>query len=701
MKPLTSLHKIVLFALALGGLWGCQEGPRGNALANETSPYLLQHAGNPVHWQPYSEGIWEMAREEDKLVLISIGYSSCHWCHVMEEETFEDDSVARLMNDRFISVKVDREERPDVDQVYMTAVQLMTGQGGWPLNVLVLPNGKPLYGGTYHTRKQWMEVLSEMDRLYRENPARAREYADKVAQGVSQANRLGAAADARPVQPAEVAGAMRGWKAQWDLQWGGNQGEQKFMMPAQLQFLMDYAYLARDTAADAHVQKTLTRMALGGVYDQVGGGFYRYSTDAQWRIPHFEKMLYDNAQLLELYARAYKRYKDPAYRETAEGIFTFLQREMKALEGGYFGAMDADSEGEEGKYYLWTLPELQSILGDGYPVFARYYDLRPEVAWEGRYVLSRTQPDMAFAEAESLRPDSLQALKASWQTALLQAREKRVAPGIDQKILTSWNALLVKGMVEAYEAFEVPEYLQAARDLYGELSTLQVARGTLRHTSIGGIAGEEGFLEDYAQLADAGFRLYQATGESEYLQQAESWMEEALERFEADPDTGMFRYTQGEELMAEIYRTDDGVIPSANSVLAGMFLKLGHFYFRETLLERSQGMVLALRERFRQAPMHYCGWGRLMLAYAYPYFEVATVGPEARALHQAFSREFTPNTMRVFSAAESNLPLYANRYDTDGTFIYVCRDHSCRLPVPTAKEALGQIDEDLFIQPEG
>lgn len=686
-------HCYLLFqAILILGLAGCSEGDpkEGNRLGQETSPYLLQHAENPVHWQPWGEDIWERAQKEDKLVLVSIGYSSCHWCHVMEEETFENDSVARFMNQHFISVKVDREERPDVDQVYMTAVQLMTGSGGWPLNVVVLPNGKPVYGGTYHTRERWLQVLSEVEQTYRRQPERLKDYAERVAQGVSEVSFIPEPAGTAGLAPEAMEAAVADWATRWDPVYGGNAGPQKFMLPPNLGFLLSYGHLSGNARALDHVRNTLDHMARGGIYDQIGGGFYRYSTDPRWHIPHFEKMLYDNAQLLSVYAHAYQLFRTPGYREVVERTFGFLQRDLKGKAGGYYAALDADSEGEEGAFYLWEAGELQQVLGDDFQGFAAYYGITPEMAWEGgRYVPYRSVPDMEFARDQDLSVPGLQQMKQGWHERLLEARSGRAFPAADDKIITSWNALLISGLADAYDALEDPLYLKEAVDLYEFIMDRCYEEGRLRHSYKPGDQRFQGFLEDYAFMAQAAFRLYQVSSDTTYLTQAERFLDD-IQRFQ-EPGSPLYRYREDSDLMAPIVKTDDGVMPSPNTVVAGLYFDLGHFFYRPEYLQKSREMVRALQERFLQVPENYAGWGWLLTRQLYPFYEVAIAGPEAARLRGELAREYLPDALVVASGSDSGLPLFEARFDPAMTRIFVCQDHSCRLPVTDVPAALEQL----------
>ena len=687
--------------LLLALFWGCKQASEspGNLLGQETSPYLLQHAENPVHWQPWSEDIWGRAEKENKLVLISIGYSSCHWCHVMEEETFENDSVARYMNEHFINVKVDREERPDVDEVYMTAVQLMTGSGGWPLNVVALPNGKPIYGGTYHTRDRWMQVLAEVEKTYREKPERLAEYADKVAQGVSGVNIIPPPEANAELHSDGIPATAADWQTRWDPEWGGNAGPQKFMMPPNLQFLLAYGYLSKDQQVLDHVKNTLDRMAFGGVFDQIGGGFYRYSTDPRWHVPHFEKMLYDNAQLMSVYAEAYKVFGNPEYQKVVEQIHEFLQRDLKGANGGYYAALDADSEGIEGKFYLWQPGQLQQLLGADYELFASYYGIRPEMALEdGSYIPFKGGSDADFAGEHKISLHDRQDAVERWGELLLENRSGRVFPGRDDKIITSWNALLISGLADAYDALGNPVYLQEAAELYDFIMEHAYRDGQLRHSYKPGDLRAEGFLEDYAFMARAAFRLYQVSMEERYLEQAAVFLEHIQTSF-SDPGSALYRYRPQTDLIAPIVKVDDGVMPSPNTVVAELFFDLGHFFYNPQYLGQNREMVLALQERFLKAPENYAGWGRLLLRFAYPYYEVAIAGTGAAGLRGRMAREYLPDALLVAAVAPSDLPLFEARFDADLTRIFVCQDHSCRLPVTEVEAAMNQLRPQISLLP--
>lgn len=693
-----SIMKVTLLSLLF--LFSCKENTGQhdsghkytNALINETSPYLLQHAHNPVNWQPWSQEALNTAKKENKLVLVSIGYSSCHWCHVMEEETFEDEAIAKIMNENFINIKVDREERPDVDHVYMTALQLIKGNGGWPLNMIVLPNGKPLYGGTYHTNKQWGEVLTKVSELYKNDPKKAGEYADMVAAGIAEANVIEPTDNKGMLTQRTLHESVDVWSENWDLDWGGDQGTQKFMLPGNLDFLIDYEEISNSEKARRHVKNTLDKIAQGGVYDHLAGGFFRYSTDQHWKVPHFEKMLYDNAQLLSLYAKAYLTFEEPAYKKLVYQTVAFLDREMKNPEGGYYAAIDADSEGEEGKFYVWTATELKAVLTEDFELFAKYYHIQPENLWEdGNYVLYRTMTDKEFIAENNIERTELETFKGRVNALLLKAREKRVRPGTDDKILTSWNALLISGFVDAYKAFGEKQFLEKAKSVFTFIKEKSFQNGHLRHSYKEGDKRTDGFLEDYAYMIDASLNLYQVTMDDEYLNFAEE-LSGITEKEYSDSASGMYHYSNSDALVAKIIKTDDGVLPSPNAVMAHNLFQLGHIQYNRDLWDKAESMLSSMVPLVSEHAQSYSKWNALLQNIALPYFEIAVVGKNAPALVQKINKMNLSNALVVGSVTASELPLFKGRYVEDETFIYVCQDATCKLPVETVEEALVQMD---------
>ncbi len=695
--PFSFFQKPFIYVLALLA-FSCKEQPTTpatdhkftNALAQETSPYLLQHAHNPVNWRPWSQEALDEAKRDSKLVLISIGYSSCHWCHVMEAETFENEEVANVMNEHFINIKVDREERPDIDQVYMTALQLMTGNGGWPLNVIALPNGKPLYAGTYHTKEQWTQVLTKISELYKNDPAQAAEYSNMVADGIAQANIVQPTNNFANLTKETLHEGMANWEPLWDLEKGGDRGTQKFMLPSNLDFLLDYAVLSGNEAAKVHVKNTLDQMVRGGIYDHVGGGFYRYSTDSEWKIPHFEKMLYDNAQAIDLFSKGYLLFKEPAYKTLVMETIAFLDREMKSPGGGYYAAIDADSEGEEGKFYLWKEAELKAVLGKDFRLFAVYFNIGPESVWEeGNYVLRTQKKDAAFAAEHKMSIAALEKAKSEWKQKLLKVRDERIRPRSDDKIITSWNALLIKGLVASYKTFGNETHLQKAEAVFEFLKSNSYQGKALVHTFKEGSKQKEGFLEDYAFLTDACIQLYSATGKQSYLDFAQQLTTVVQKNF--SDASGMFRYNKDTGLIATIIKTDDGVLPSPNAVMADNLYQLGHILYDKEMSKMAKEMLSSMTASVSTSAPSYGRWAKVLMHATFPFYEIAIVGPDANILAKELFQNHLPNTLQVASVTESNLPLFEGRYLADDTFIFVCQDQTCKLPVATTAAALEQL----------
>lgn len=662
-----------------------------NDLIHETSPYLLQHAHNPVNWRAWNENVLEEAKNANKLILLSIGYSSCHWCHVMEEETFEDTEVAKLMNESFISIKVDREERPDIDQVYQTAAQLQGQNGGWPLNAITLPNGKPLYLGTYHTKEQWMQVLSNVNKQFSEDPQKAAEYADRLAAGIEETNVFTPSSEFEKLTKEALDLGIDNWKENWDLALGGDKGQQKFPVPNNLDFLLDYAVLTNNQEVLSHVENTLNRMANGGIYDHLGGGFFRYSTDPIWKVPHFEKMLYDNAQLIGLYSKAYKVFKEPLYKDVVFETIAFLNREMKNTGGGYYAALDADSEGEEGKFYIWKKVELQAVLGDDFTLFSGYYSIEKSNIWENEsYILYKDGSDETFVKEHEISLEELALYKKKWNETLMKARNIRVRPNTDDKVLTSWNALLISGFVEAYTAFGSEEFLNQAIAVYDFIQDKSYDMGRLKHSYKAGSKRKEGFLEDYAFLTKAAVELYKVSLDVSYLDFANSLTEKTQERF-LDTNSSLFRFNETENLISNLIKTHDGDIPSPNSVMANNLFQLGHISYNVSYAKQSKTMLTTLLPYVTAYSSSYANWSHLLLKVSHPFYEIAVVGEEAQLKIVDLQNNHIPNTLIVGSPQESELPLFEDRFVAGETYIYVCQDRVCKLPVTTVEAALGQL----------
>ncbi len=663
-----------------------------NQLIEETSPYLLQHAHNPVDWKPWTDTAFDEAKKEDRLVVLSIGYSTCHWCHVMEEESFEDEEVAKLMNEKFISIKVDREERPDLDMVYQTALQLVNGTGGWPLNAIILPDGSPVYLGTYHTKEQWKSVLTKFNEEFEKNPAKMKEYAALLSNGVQEVYEQPANQIANTVTPAKIKTGVDNWSKSWDKEWGGNTGSQKFIIPTNLNMLLDYSMLQQDEEAKIQVLRTLEKVSQGGIYDHVGGGFFRYSTDNKWKVPHFEKMLYDNAQMVSLLSKAFKIFGKEEYQRMVEETFEFLRTEMRNESGGYFSAMDADTNGAEGVYYVWGRDELQSLLGDDFELFSRFYGIKESEVWEnGNFVLNNTLSIANFSKSkkESISEMELIEKIGSWKSILLNYRNKRETPSKDNKIITSWNALMIEGLLDAYTSFGDEKYLTEAKSIFEFLKSNNYRNNELVHSYTIKSRQKEVFLEDYAFLAKSALALFEVTLNFEYLDTAKRLMDSVIAKFAGA--SGLFYYNTSNDLIPKIINTSDGVVPSANAIMAQTLFKLGHLEYNTKYLKDAGIMGSLLIGDFENQAQSYGAWGSLLLNQAYPYYEIAIVGENAKSLITEMDSHYLTNTLLAGTTGTSTIALFKDRFSTDGTFIYVCQNNTCKLPVRTINEAFEQM----------
>jgi uncharacterized protein YyaL (SSP411 family) len=667
-----------------------------NQLINETSPYLLQHAHNPVDWYPWGEEALNRAITEDKPILVSIGYSACHWCHVMERESFEKEEVARVMNEKFVCIKVDREERPDVDAIYMDAVQAMGVQGGWPLNVFLMPDARPFYGVTYLPQKNWVNLLSSIHDAYEEHRPDLEQSAEGFARelNLTDADRYGLTQSDPIYSPETLDVLYRKVAVKADDEKGGMRRAPKFPMPSIWRFLLRYYDVTGNDAALHQVRLTLDRMALGGIYDQLGGGFARYSTDGDWFAPHFEKMLYDNGQLLTLYAEGYSLTKSPLYRHVVYQTIAFAQRELLSPEGGFYSALDADSEGVEGKFYTFTTPELQVILGDDYDWFADLYNLSDEGNWEhGRNILHRTESDESFAERMDWSLADLNVRLDASHTRLMQVRDERIRPGLDDKILCSWNGLMLTGLATAYRVFGEPEFLTLALRLaYFLLKNMRDSRnGRLWHTYKNGRARQAGFLDDYAAVIDGLIALYQATFTESWLSEADRLTQYVMTNFaDSDPsadDLLFFTDKNGEELIARRKELFDNVIPASNSMMAENLYALSLLLERPAYAERADRMLGRVQPLVQQNADYLTNWASLFALRVRPTAEIAIVGPEVEQLRSELDAEFFPNKVLCGTTDKSELPLLQQRGAIDGkTAIYVCYNRACQLPVTSVAE---------------
>ena len=670
-----------------------------NKLINETSPYLLQHAHNPVNWRAWNDETLEEAKTSKKLMLISIGYAACHWCHVMEHESFEDALVAQVMNKNFVNIKVDREERPDVDQVYMNAVQLMTGSGGWPLNVIALPDGRPVWGGTYFKKDQWISVLEQLSEIYQENPQKLIKYANKLEVGIKSLDIVTLNTNAIDFKQAFITDAVKKWSQNFDKSKGGTNRAPKFMMPNNLHFLLRDAYQNNDKELQDYVNLTLTNIAYGGVFDQVGGGFSRYSVDAKWHVPHFEKMLYDNAQLVSLYSDAYLITKKPLYKDVVFETLEFVKRELTNSNGAFYSSLDADSTTktgklEEGAFYVWQKDELKTLLGNDFELFSDYYNINNYGLWEHQnYVLIRKDSDKDIIKKHHISLEELNKKKASWKALLLKKRAQRNRPRLDDKVLTSWNALMIKGYADAYRVFGKQEFLDAAlKNAEFILHTQTKSDGGLYHSFKNGKSTINGYLEDYSSVIEAFISLYENTLDETWLTASRTYTNYTFDHFFND-SSKMFYFTSDEDTDLVTRNTEyrDNVMASSNSIMAKNLLKLSHYFDNEAYAETAKTMLHNVMPEIAEYPSTFSNWLDLMLNYTHNYYEVAIVGSDLKDKLKDLNAQYLPNKLIVGSKTDNDLPLLKNRYVEGKTLIYVCVNKACKLPVSDVDKAVSFI----------
>ena len=679
-----------------------------NRLAQETSPYLLQHRHNPVDWYPWGPEALERARAEDKPVLLSVGYSACHWCHVMERESFENEAIAALMNELFVNIKVDREERPDVDQIYMQAVQAMTGHGGWPMTVFLTPDGVPFYGGTYfppedrHGMPAFPRLLQGVAEAYRGRRGEVVQAGQQLLEQMRQSERLRNSASL--LTDAVLLSAYQSMAAEFDPREGGLERAPKFPQPMNWEFLLRYWKRSGSVQALDMVDLTLTKMARGGMYDQIGGGFHRYSVDGQWLVPHFEKMLYDNAQLASLYLHGWLATGDAEFRRISEETLDYILREMTHASGGFFSAQDADSEGVEGKFFVWSPEEITAALADAEMSRAAlaYWGVGRGPNFEGHSILHvPREPSEVARESLGISEERLVELIGRARARLYAARERRVHPGLDDKVLASWNGLALAAFAEAGRVLERGEYLDAAVKNAGFLLTQMKPNGRLLRSWKDGQAKIKGYLEDHAMVGVGLLALYEATFDRRWLDESRQLAEQALELFWDDGD-GVF-YDTGRDHDALVVRPRnlfDNAVPCGTSVAIDWLLRLAVF-FGEERYETIAGK--ALRPMADLMTRYPSGFGRYLSALDFqlgPVAEVALVWPEgadARSLIAPAFQGFRPNRLVVAatagSAAAAGLPLLAERPAVDGKpTVYVCRRYVCQLPVTEPAALAIQLD---------
>ena len=681
-----------------------------NSLINETSPYLLQHAHNPVNWYAWNDQTLSKALQEDKLLIISIGYSSCHWCHVMEEESFEDEEVAEIMNRHFVCVKVDREERPDVDQYFMSVLQLLTGRGGWPLNAIAMPDGRPVWAGSYVPKRRWINILEQIADIFNNDRNRLTEQSDSISAGVKKYSEVYFENEKSEFSKELLSEVIQKWKQSFDYENGGYNYAPKFPLPNNFSFLLKYSMLMKDAEIRDFVLFTLKKMAFGGIYDHVEGGFSRYSVDERWHIPHFEKMLYDNAQLVSLYCEAFKISGDEEFLKVIDETLDFIRKNLTGQEGNFYSALDADSinhEGirEEGSYYYWTKDELQEIINEDFELFSEYFNINETGHWEnGKYVLIRSIDDIEFADKNNLEIQKLKNKLNVWKNAMANAknaknsmdaknskkRKRRKKPTLDDKTITSWNAMMCKAYCDAFKLTGNVEYLvPAQKNVDFILNTMSHPDGSIYHIYTKSKVAINGFLEDYAHLISALIALYQSNFEEKYLLKANELTERSFGLFYND-EKSLFKFSPEENnsIVTEHFDIYDNVISSANSVMANNLFMLGHYFYNKKYIEIASEMLVKVNIYIKNNPQSYSNWLSLNCDLFFDFREIAVTGHHAIETGRRIYNEFSYGFLLAATDSESEIPLLENKSTGQETNIFICYDGACQKPLQKIEEAL-------------
>ncbi len=693
-----TLRTAILLPIIALGLSQCSFGQgeqemhkNTNELIEESSPYLLQHAHNPVDWHAWNTDNLKEAEKLGKPLIISIGYSSCHWCHVMEHESFEDEEVADYMNKNFYCIKVDREERPDVDQVYMTAANIITGRGGWPLNCFALPNGQPFHAGTYYPKKDWLNLMKNVIRQYQGNLDKLTAYANKLTEGIRMQETSISDNPESALDPNIIEQMVANWRSSWDMELGGRKGAPKFPMPSNLEFLLHQSYYFHAPETTEFTETSLLAMALGGIYDQVGGGFARYSTDPYWKVPHFEKMLYDNAQLLKVYSMAQQRDEKAIYRRIVNETINWLTSEMRDESGLFYSALDADSEGIEGKYYVWSEQELKEVLGDKFERAELIFKLNEEGLWEDKhYILMQRAPLAELATKEGIDIKELSSDLEQIKEKLFKMRSKRIRPGLDDKCLSSWNGLLLSGLVAAYKAEPSKEVLKTSLELAQALKGQIYEDGKIWHSFKDGRKSIDGLLEDYAFVGLALLEIYSITGDEQWYTISLELCTKAHELF-WDSSKGLYYMHLENELIVRTTEVHDNVIPSSNAAMNELIYLHGLLAGNSAFLEASRSLISKVQSNFINYPSGHSFWALNHLAQTNDFYEIAVIGKDARKVARIIDEANLLNSVLVFSERNSNLPIFADRYQETKTLIYVCKKGVCDLPSEDLQAVIQQI----------
>ena len=664
-----------------------------NKLSQEKSLYLKQHASNPVHWLPWGEEALSSAQKLDKLIVISVGYSSCHWCHVMEEESFEKQDVADVMNQKFINIKVDREERPDIDEIYMKALVLMTGSGGWPMNIIALPDGTPIWGGTYVPKTQWVQVLNQVEEFYRTRRSDILEYAKNVKEGVQKEALVTPTAD-KEIYSNKLQNelAENAYKFTDKIN-GGFGNSQKFPLPSMLNFFLRFSTENDNIEMKKFVKKTLFKIAQGGINDRVEGGFHRYTVDNMWHIPHFEKMLYDNAQLLSVFSKAYKVFKEPRFKEELYNVYNFLDLKMSSPNNLIYSSISADTNyedgsKEEGDFYVWNKNELKQVLKQDYKWVSDYYSINDKGYWEKEnYVFIQTISDKEFASNINLDLNQFKEKLKLVNKKLYNFREKRVKPITDTKIVFSWNALTIRGMADSFKATGDKIFLEKALSIEKALSEKMTSNNIIFHSNSSKKLDQVLFFEDYSYYIDALIGLYEVTFNEKWLVKANDFTQFSNETFLES--NGYFKFSTTKETLYTntLINLEDGVTPSANSVMNFNLFRLGHYLGNKEYNQHSKTMINNISGKIKERVTDHLFWLWLSHNYSNKFYELAINGENAKQKAEELMLKYLPNTLTAASNKSSELYLLKDRYFEEETYIYVCVDNTCKFPVTTIEEA--------------
>ncbi|MEO6547327.1 MAG: thioredoxin domain-containing protein [Ferruginibacter sp.] len=698
-KHLDDLCAVAMFAMLTLLLFGCKASPQKfqNRLSSASNPYLREHADNPVDWYEWGDAALEKARKENKPLLISIGYAACHWCHQMEEESFMDTAVARVMNENFVCIKVDREERPDIDNLYLHACQLLNkGEAGWPLNAIALPDGKPFFAGTYYTKESWIALLKNITATYKNKYNKVVLQANALTFGIiDNDSALIGHNESLSTTNHLYEASFQSLYNKIDLVNGGFKGQQKFPLPAAWEFVLQYYYHTKDARALAAVNTTLKKMALGGLYDQVGGGFARYTTDSLWRQPHFEKMLCDNAQLISLYTHAYQLTKDSFFKNIASESIAFVERELTATNGGFYCSLNADTKSGEGEFYKWTGADFSKVLNSNDATLVKtYFHVSDEgTAKNGKSILFAEQEPVVFAASNNLAASTFESMLNQSKASLLKDRNKRPKPTVDEKILTAWNGLMMQAYVDAYVAFGDPVYLERAKTSISFLKKHMIGEdGHLWRSFVNDKATVDGFLDDYAFVAKALVRLYEVTFDKECLLLADKICTYVVRNFYDAKSNYFFYNANGSQALAvrkiELF---NNIIPSSNAVMAEVLSLLGTLLEKEDYLRMAKNMSSKISSAGDELSFNSPAWMKLIGGEAYGSHEVAIMGKNAIAMNLTLQKSFLPGSV-FMGGSEENLPLLNRKLPVEGTLIYVCMNKMCLRPTSEVAAALTQLE---------